>query len=60
MEVEERVEDGHGGRLEQEHKLDPDLVMIMDIILMMILGMKNHDDLRMTMLRWIGSVIGVD
>ena len=28
MEVEEGIEDGHGGRLEQEDKLDPHLVMI--------------------------------
>ena len=28
VEVEERVEDGHRGRLEQEDKLDPHLVMI--------------------------------
>ena len=28
VEVEEGVEDGHGGRLEQEDKLDPHLVMI--------------------------------
>ena len=29
VEVEERVEDGHWGRLEQEDKLDPHLVMMM-------------------------------
>ena len=28
VEVEERVEDGHWGRLEQEDQLDPDLMMI--------------------------------
>ena len=36
VEVEERVEDGHRGRLEQENQLDPDLVIKMLIFVMTI------------------------
>ena len=36
VEVEERVEDGHWGRLEQEDKLDPNLVMKMMMMLITV------------------------
>ena len=39
MEVEEGVEDGHGGGLEQEDKLDPNLIRIS-------INIKNLDSRR--------------